>query len=296
MKYYTPPYPIIKHHDYSPFMAIVDPTVYPCEFEKHRTSCNLKYERVYDIDHADAIIMPLNLRYHKPDRVDHKTIMGNISDRGSDEYPGVGIYLPTSWYHSMKVQGVIEFPYMTPYADYRGFKHGLSIGFCGWYADQSIRVRTINAAKDDKRLLTNFIIRQQFYAGMTSGHPDEPKVIEDYRNNISDNLYTLCPRGMGNTSMRLYETMMMARIPILIDTDCPRPFDHIINYDEHMVIVPEHAVDKLGDYVIKFHESHDVLQVQKTNRLIWEDHFSLLGAINTAHDIILDKIKNITHS
>ena len=41
----------------------------------------------------------------------------------------------------------------------------------------------------------------------------------------NDNLYGLCVRGFGNFSFRLGETLMMGRIPILIDTECILPFD-----------------------------------------------------------------------
>ena len=42
--------------------------------------------------------------------------------------------------------------------------------------------------------------------------------------NLRDNCFNVCMRGAGNFSYRLYETMMMGRIPIIINSDQVFPF------------------------------------------------------------------------
>ena len=61
--------------------------------------------------------------------------------------------------------------------------------------------------------------------------------------NISDTDYTICIRGTGNFSQRLYEVLAFGRIPIFIDTDSILPYDEIINWRDYCVWVKP---DELG--------------------------------------------------
>ena len=58
---------------------------------------------------------------------------------------------------------------------------------------------------------------------------DEARI--DYLLNLINNAFTICIRGAGNFSYRLYETLMMGRIPLIINTNQVFPFENIINYD-----------------------------------------------------------------
>jgi hypothetical protein len=118
---------------------------------------------------------------------------------------------------------------------------------------------------------------------------------EEYFANIENNLYTLCIRGGGNFSFRLSETFMMGRIPVLIDTDCLLPFDHIIPYQKNTVYVTKENSDNFNqiDKVIReFHNSHseqELLDIQKQNRKIWENYFTVTGAFYNTLEIIKNR-------
>ena len=51
----------------------------------------------------------------------------------------------------------------------------------------------------------------------------------EYYENIKNSDYVLVFKRTGNFSIRLYETLMMGRIPIFINTDCLLPFNNHIN-------------------------------------------------------------------
>ncbi len=94
--------------------------------------------------------------------------------------------------------------------------------------------------------------------------------------NISDNLYSLCVRGGGNYSFRLGESLMMGRIPILIDTDCILPFENEIPYDTNCIRIKPKNFDDIAEVVKEFHDSHtgdELIAIQKQNRIIWEQYF-----------------------
>lgn len=98
--------------------------------------------------------------------------------------------------------------------------------------------------------------------------------------NIINNQYNLCVSGHGNYSFRLYEVMSAGRIPIFINTDCVLPFEKFIDWKKHVVWIEEKDANKADQHLLDFHnEIHpdDFLQLQKSNRLLWEQHLSKEG-------------------
>jgi hypothetical protein len=96
----------------------------------------------------------------------------------------------------------------------------------------------------------------------------------------------VCARGAGNFSYRLYETMMMGRIPIIIDTDQCFPFDNILQYNEFCVIIDyteiESAEQKIKEWLNKKSES-EIEQIQNINRNVWETYMSPHGWLQEFH-------------
>jgi hypothetical protein len=132
----------------------------------------------------------------------------------------------------------------------------------------------------------DFILRNS-WANLRAGWrvkiaPHESR--RQFFSNISNNLYGLCLRGGGNFSFRLGEVLMMGRIPVLIDTDCILPFRDRIPYETNTVYVTRQKSDGFRDIdsVIRdYHESHseaDLLRIQRENRWLWEEYFTVTGA------------------
>ena len=92
--------------------------------------------------------------------------------------------------------------------------------------------------------------------------------IKEFYENIEHNLYTFCLRGSGNFSVRFYETLMMGRIPVLIDTDVRLPLLHEVNWNAHCVICNEsNFIKKITD----FHNNHsdeELKDIQIKNRAL----------------------------
>ena len=89
--------------------------------------------------------------------------------------------------------------------------------------------------------------------------------------------YTFCMRGMGNFSVRFYETLAMGRIPVLIDTDCKLPFSEKINWNNHCLIIDKNDVTNISSCLLHFHQSFETerfKQIQESNRLLWETYFT----------------------
>ena len=52
------------------------------------------------------------------------------------------------------------------------------------------------------------------------------------------------------------ESLMMGRIPILIDTDCILPFENEIPYDTNCVRIKPENFDRIIDVVQEYHDAH----------------------------------------
>ncbi|MVN22234.1 exostosin domain-containing protein [Mucilaginibacter arboris] len=99
-------------------------------------------------------------------------------------------------------------------------------------------------------------------------------------NNIFNNQYNICVSGHGNYSFRLYEVMSAGRIPVFINTDCVLPFEEFIDWKKQVVWIEEKDANKAGQFILDFHQSihsDDFLQLQKSNRLLWEKYLSKEG-------------------
>lgn len=145
-----------------------------------------------------------------------------------------------------------------------------------FYPSSIKRAKYLNILKEDERLNTNFILRKSYRAGSLNKKAVE-ETTQEFFKNIYNNSYTFCSRGVGNFSVRLYETLAMGRIPILLNTDCKLPLDNLIDWNEHCIIIEESEIKKIGIIVLDFHNSFsndEFLDIQERNRMLWKNMLS----------------------
>jgi len=133
------------------------------------------------------------------------------------------------------------------------------------------RKRILRKIVSCDKIKTNFIFRKSYRAGASDKITRRESSIEFY-NNITNSDYILCMRGSGNFSIRLFETLMMGRIPIIIDTDCLLPFPNHINWQNHAIIVSWKEKKYLCKKIIEFHSKikpSKFIQMQVDNRKLW---------------------------
>ena len=68
----------------------------------------------------------------------------------------------------------------------------------------------------------------------------------DHTNNFK---YSLCPRGTGISSVRLFESMAMNCTPVIIADGYKLPLDDFIDWNNYVIRVPEADIDKLPEYI-----------------------------------------------
>jgi hypothetical protein len=85
-----------------------------------------------------------------------------------------------------------------------------------------------------------------------------------------DSLFVLCPRGMGASSMRLFETMELGRAPVIIADSWLRVAD--VPWHEFALFVKEKDVTQIPS-LLKTHRDQAVAMGLRA-RAVWEQHFS----------------------
>jgi hypothetical protein len=152
-------------------------------------------------------------------------------------------------------------------------------------SSHSYRARVLIALNRAKGIKTNFIIKGNFGFGPSGLNTGEHKVDNEiyrlnYIDNIIDNDYTICVRGIGNNSIRFYETLCCGRIPIFVNTDCILPFEDSIDWKNLCVWVEEKDINRIGEIVIDYHNnlSNDEFKMRQVQlRKIWEEYLSPVG-------------------
>lgn len=139
-----------------------------------------------------------------------------------------------------------------------------------FYPSSIKRYQLLKALENAVGIQTNFIYRSQYRAGAKSEAEKQKSALQFYQN-IHESPYTFCMRGAGNFSVRLYETLAMGRIPVLIDTDCRLPLEEVIDWNQHIL---KTTAKTLVNDLIAFHHAvseEDFKKMQINNRTLWLD-------------------------
>jgi hypothetical protein len=156
----------------------------------------------------------------------------------------------------------------------------LSVGFCGNVCARRRRVLA-ELERAGSSVRTNFICRNGYWAPGVA----MPVARAEFLENMRSSLFVVCMRGAGNFSYRLYETLMMARIPILVHTDGMYPAaEHLacvcVRVDEAAV-----GTGRLVEALLAFYTAHhgalDVAQL--ACRALWMRCYSGRGILHDVH-------------
>lgn len=141
------------------------------------------------------------------------------------------------------------------------------------FASAYERAKLLTYFEQSSQVLTNFIYRTHYRGGAVTEAQRKATTLE-YYNNILASDYIVCVRGAGNFSVRLYETLLMGKIPVFVDTDCLLPFEDKINWKEHVVWVAWKERKNIAQIVSNFHANlsdDEFVHLQINNRKLWKE-------------------------
>ncbi|MHA7943497.1 exostosin domain-containing protein [Formosa sp. 3Alg 14/1] len=200
------------------------------------------------------------------------TLKHSFSTIEKEEYPVIGFVGHANGTFIKLVKEVISYLKLNIFRLLR-IKH---IDFQPFYPSSLLRYKYLNLLEKAKTTKTDFIYRNNYRAGVKSNQDIEITTLEFYQN-MNKNPYTFCMRGLGNFSVRFYETLAMGRIPVIINTDCKLPFSESIDWRKHCFIIDEIEIKNIESYLLNFHKSiskEDFEKIQISNRILWETYFT----------------------
>jgi hypothetical protein len=147
------------------------------------------------------------------------------------------------------------------------------VGFCGAITHK-IRRDAVELLSQNNQIINNFKIRDSFWGGNIHNQ----YIRREFIDNMSQSDTILCCRGAGNFSFRLYESMSLGKIPIIVNTDIVLPCDDIIKWREVGIWVDDirdinHLINQYWNNITE----EEYLTRQKLNREIYERYLSPSG-------------------
>jgi hypothetical protein len=100
--------------------------------------------------------------------------------------------------------------------------------------------------------------------------PTRDRFMMEYVEAILDSQFVLCPAGFGPATYRLFETMEMGRVPVILSDEWVPP--HGPRWDEFSVWIPECRVGELSDILSNYSDRHEVMG--QLARRAWEQWFA----------------------
>jgi hypothetical protein len=176
-------------------------------------------------------------------------------------------------------------------------KEKATVGFCGWAEFKTkgqrakffiknmflkfgprrqgiyFRSKAISSLNSSNLVNTNFLIRSNHFGNRKTIIGDPLLVRREYVDNILNSDFVLSPKGDGNYSVRFYETLSLGRIPLLIDTDTPLPFEADLCYEEFILRISYKKINEIGKIVSDFYSgltNEQYILMQKKAREAYE--------------------------
>jgi hypothetical protein len=97
---------------------------------------------------------------------------------------------------------------------------------------------------------------------------------EIFKQVTQHSIFSLCPRGYGATSYRLYEAMQLGSIPVYLSDKHLLPWSEEIDWSEFCVVVSPENIQNIPQMTLGITESKARKMQEKLTK-IWENYFSI---------------------
>jgi hypothetical protein len=193
------------------------------------------------------------------------------------------------------------------YEDWKGPIQGkkTSIGFCGFPYTHPIRaeilkeLNMLNEKEFDRYYTQNF-----FYHNRKKIKRDNPRLGDiavdellqkqqvllqkKFHEILHRNIFSFCPRGRGNYSIRFYETLRAGRIPVLVDSDQVFPCEDLIDWND--IVICAKDTEEMIKMVHDWTENRDLIVIQNRCREVWERFLQFESFLNLLPKYIEQRI------
>ncbi len=116
-----------------------------------------------------------------------------------------------------------------------------------------IRSRALAGLAGSAVVDASVVVRDQFHGNVDDAGERARRRVE-YAAHLAASDYVLCVRGAGNYSIRLFETMAMGRVPVIVETDLVLPCADVVDWDGLAVRVPLSEITRVDVHVAAAHD------------------------------------------
>jgi hypothetical protein len=105
---------------------------------------------------------------------------------------------------------------------------------------------------------------------------------------MSKSLFSLCPRGYGQTSFRICEALQSNSIPVYIYDEPLIPFKEEFDFSSIGILIPQSDIN-LIDEILSNISKEKIKNLQETGKIIYKKFFDYNGCFKE----IINKLKKI---
>ncbi len=161
---------------------------------------------------------------------------------------------------------LIENAFITP-RPYTGSEKYLA-SFVGSAHTHPVREKLFEFGRDDI-----YVKDTSGYSAQTTYHgepAERARFWEEYADSIADAKFSLCPRGQGAGSIRLFESMKMGRACVILSDDW-HPNDGV-DWNSFSITVAERDASRIPEILDR--NAHRAAEMGERARQVWKEQFS----------------------
>jgi hypothetical protein len=169
---------------------------------------------------------------------------------------GVIVDIPNCLIFSAGGVGHVPIPLTTSRLPFHSYKKEAMLNFCGRINTHPIREKMRDILNDSEYLFKDAL---------------DPI---GYARTIESSYFTLCPRGYGKTSFRLYEAMQLGSVPIYISDEHWLPFTDFIDWSDFCIIVKPDNIYDIPLIIKRIIDQGLYTKMRSRALEVYEDYFS----------------------
>jgi hypothetical protein len=113
---------------------------------------------------------------------------------------------------------------------------------------------------------------------------ERSRVLSSYAETLHQTKFVVCPRGVGLSSVRLFEAMRVGKCPVIVSDDWLAP--PFVEWESCAIRIPERDLRHLPA-VLREREK-DAVALGLRARVVWEQRYSPRGMLDTLVEACLD--------
>ena len=102
----------------------------------------------------------------------------------------------------------------------------------------------------------------------------DSKIKDNYKNLLSRSVFSLCPRGTGISSVRIFESMASGAIPVIIANGYRPPLNNFINWKEISIFVKENEINNIKN-ILKSKSPSETKEMKEKMKDVYDNFLSI---------------------